>query len=153
MGLFDSVIGALGQAQGGGGTAQPDLLQAVIAMLANGQGGGAGGALGAGAGLGGLAGLVQQLQQAGLGDVVNSWVSSGPNLPVAPDRLGQALGGDAVSGLARQLGMADGDVLGPLSQLLPQVVDRLTPQGQLPQGQPAGLDDLAGMLGGLFNPR
>jgi uncharacterized protein YidB (DUF937 family) len=150
MGLLDSVVGALGQAQGGGTGAQPDLLQAVIAMLANGQGGGQAG------GLGGLAGLVQQLQQAGLGDIVDSWVSTGQNLPVAPDQLGAALGGDAVSGLSRQLGVPGDDVLGQLAQLLPQVVDTLTPGGQLPQGQAGGLggtEDLAGLLGGLLGPR
>ncbi|HSQ71900.1 MAG TPA: YidB family protein [Rubrivivax sp.] len=151
MGLLDSVIGALGQAQGAGGIApQPDLLQAVIAMLANGQGAGQGGL---GGGMGGLAGLVQQLQQAGLGDIVGSWVSTGQNQPVAPDQLGRALGSDTVAGLARQLGMSSEDMLGPLAQLLPQVVDRLTPDGRVPQGQPEGLEGLAGMLGGLFNPR
>lgn len=147
MGLFDSVVGALGQAQGGGAGAQPDLLQALISMLASGQGAGQAG------GAGGLAGLVQQLQQAGLGEIVNSWISTGQNLPVAPDQLGAALGGGTVDGLARQLGMPNDDLLGQLAQMLPQVVDQLTPGGQLPQGQPGGLGDLAGLLGGLLGPR
>ena len=151
MGLFDSIVGALGQAQVGGAGTQPDLLQTVIAMLTSGQGAGQG-AEQAG-GLGGLAGLVQRLQQAGLGEIVNSWVSTGQNLPVAPDQLGAALGGDTVSGLARQLGMPGDDLLGQLAQLLPQVVDQLTPGGALPQEQPGGLGDLAGMLGGLLGPR
>jgi uncharacterized protein YidB (DUF937 family) len=146
MGLLDSVIGAMGSASRGGG--QPDLLGAVIGML--GQGGGQGG------GLGGLAGLVTRMQQGGLGDVARSWVSTGQNLPIAPDQLGGVLGHDLVAGLAQQLGLNQGDLLGQLSQLLPQVVDKLTPDGQLPQGNlqdalgSAGLGDLAGMLGGLL---
>jgi uncharacterized protein YidB (DUF937 family) len=143
MDLLNSVIGALGQAPGGG--AQPDLLGAVIGMLGQGGGGAAGG-------LGGLAGLVEKFTQGGLGDVVNSWVSTGQNLPVSPDQLSQVLGSDTLSGLAGQLGMGQGDLAAQLSLLLPQVVDRLTPNGQLPglsQGA-GGMADLAGMLGGLM---
>jgi uncharacterized protein YidB (DUF937 family) len=139
MGLLDSVIGALGQAQGGGG-GQADLLGAVVGML--GQGGG----------VGGLGGLVEKFTQGGLGDVVNSWVSTGQNLPVSAEQLSQVLGSDTLAGLARQLGMGEGELGTQLSQLLPQVVDKLTPNGQLPGvGQGAGgLGDLAGMLGGLM---
>lgn len=136
MGLLDSVVGALGQSQGGG---QPDLLGAVIGML--GQGGGQAG------GLGGLAGLVAKFQQSGLGDVAASWVGTGENKPIAPDQLGGVLGNDMLSGLAQQMGMNQGDLLGQLSQMLPQVVDKLTPNGQLPSG---GLGDLGGLLGSLL---
>jgi len=148
MGLLDSVIGALGaqnQPQAGGGSA--DLLKVIVGMLGS-QGGG----------LGGLAGLVQKFEQAGLGHVANSWVGTGANHPVSPDQLGGVLGGDAVAGLARQLGLNPQDALGQLSQMLPQVVDKLTPQGRIPQGDlgamggAGGLGDLAGMLGGLLNP-
>ncbi len=136
MGLLDSVVGALGQAAGGGGgNGQAALLQAVIGLL--GQGGGAGG----------LAGLVNQFQQGGLGDVVQSWVSTGQNLPVSAEQLSGVLGQDTIGQLAQQLGMPQGDVAGQLSQLLPQVVDRLTPNGQLPTG---GLGDLGGLLGSLM---
>ncbi len=156
MGLLDSVIGAMGSASRQSG--QPDLLGAVIGML--GQGGGQGG------GLGGLAGLVNKMQQGGLGDVASSWVGTGQNQPIAPDQLGGVLGNDMVTGLAQQLGLNQGDLLGQLSQLLPQVVDKLTPDGQIPQGdiggmlgsmlggsgggQAGGLGDLAGLLGGLM---
>jgi uncharacterized protein YidB (DUF937 family) len=152
MGLLDSVIGALGHPQGGGQGGQGDLLGAVIGML--GQGGGQAG------GLGGLAGLVAKLQQSGLGDVASSWVSSGQNLPISPDQLGGVLGNDTVAGLAKQLGLDHGDLLGQLSHMLPQVVDKLTPNGQIPHGdvggmlgQSGGFDNLAGMLGGLLKQR
>ena len=137
MGLLDSVVGALGQAGGGGGGGgQAELLNAVIGML--GQNGG---------GLGGLAGLVNQLQQGGLGDAVQSWGSTGQNLPVSAEQLGGVLGQDTLGQLAQQLGMPQADVAGQLSQILPQVVDKLTPNGQLPSG---GLGDLGGLLGSLL---
>ena len=167
MSLLGSVIGALGQSQQGGGNGQADLLGAVIGML--GQNGGQGG------GLGGLAGLVTKMQQSGLGDVANSWVGTGENQAIAPDQLGNVLGSDMISGLTKQLGINQGDLLGQLSQMLPQVVDKLTPQGQVPQGDigsilgsllggqggtapgaqtgGAGMGDLVGMLGGLLAKR
>ncbi len=165
MSLLGSVIGAAlgGGSQGGGGNAA--LLNAVIGML--GQGGGSGGA----GGQGGLGGLISKMSQAGLGDVIGSWVGTGQNLPVQPDQLGAALGNDTISSMAGQLGMNSNDLLGQLSQMLPQVVDKLTPQGQVPQGDLAsilgslvgggqgggqaapGMGDLAGMLGGLLGRR
>ena len=142
MGLLDSVIGALGSQASGGGGSQGDLLNVIIGLL--GQPGG-----GANAGLGGLGGLLQKFEQAGLGDVAKSWVGTGANQPVTPDQLGGVLGNDAVAGIARQLGIDPQDALGQLSHMLPQVVDKLTPQGQIPQGDIGGLGDLGGLLGGL----
>jgi len=173
MGLLDSVIGALGQGAGGQPNPQAALISAIVGMLAQGggSGGGAGGlggmlgsALGGGAqggggtgglgGLGGLAGLVEQFSRHGMGDVAKSWVGTGQNLPVSPDQLGQVLGGDTLGQLSRQLGMNQGDLLGQLSQVLPQVVDKLTPQGQIPQGDIHGMGgDLGNLLGGLLNAR
>ncbi|MDO9092541.1 MAG: YidB family protein [Rubrivivax sp.] len=169
MGLLDSVIGALGQSQPeGGGGGHAALFSAVIGMLA--QGGGQGGGSGLG-GLGGLGGLISKMQRSGLGDVAASWVGTGQNQPIGADQLGQVLGGDMIEGLTRQLGMNQGDLLGQLSQMLPQVVDTLTPEGRVPQGdlggllgsllggaqggggQSGGMGDLAGMLGGLLNKR
>jgi uncharacterized protein YidB (DUF937 family) len=149
MGLLDSVIGAMGQGQGGGG-GQGDLLNLVIGMLGQGGGGQAGGA----GGMGGLIDLVGKFQQGGLGNVVNSWVGTGQNLPVSPDQLGGVLGQDTIASMAGKLGMNQGDLLGQLSQMLPQVVDKMTPNGQLPQGgEMPDLGNLAGMLGGLLNRR
>ncbi len=145
MGLLDSVIGALGAQNPPPGGGSGDLLGAIVGML---------GSQGAG-GLGGLAGLVQKFEQAGLGQVASSWVGTGANHPVSPDQLGGVLGGDVVAGLARQLGLNPQDALGQLSQMLPQVVDKLTPQGRIPAGDVGGMGgmgDLAGMLGGLLNP-
>ena len=146
MGLLDSVLGAaLGQGGNGGG-GQGALLNIVLGMLA-GNGSAAGGG-GAGAGLPGLGQLVEQFQQGGLGDVMGSWISTGQNLPISADQLGQVLGNEKIAGMASQLGVNPGDLLGQLSQMLPQVVDQLTPNGQIPQQ--ADLGGLGSMLGGLL---
>jgi uncharacterized protein YidB (DUF937 family) len=139
MGLLDSVLGAIGQSRGtGAGGAHADLINAVVAML--GQGGTAGG-------LGGLAGLVEKFEQGGLGQIVNSWISNGQNLPVSASQISQVLGPDIIGRLAQQLGLGHGDVSAQLARALPHLVDHLTPNGQLPQG---GIGDIAAMFGGLF---
>ncbi len=169
MGLLDSVIGALGQAQGqaggtaaaGAGTGLGDLLGGLGGPGA-GPGGAAGGQaellagiigmLGAGGQGGGLAALVQKFQQAGLGDVVASWIASGPNRAISAEQLGRVLGGDnALGGVAQQAGMDGNALMGQLAQLLPQLVDQLTPEGRLPDGgqlSSGGMENLAQMLGG-----
>ena len=138
MGLLDSVIGALGGSQGSG---QGDALQAVIAMLARG-----------GQGSGGLDGLVQQFQQGGLGDLIASWVGTGQNLPVSASQLQDVLGSDMLSQFAQQLGLPPGEAAGQLSQLLPQVVDKLTPNGQLSDVGSSGLGDLGSVLERFSRP-
>ena len=146
MGLLDSVLGsAMGALQGGGqGGAGGDVLMQVIGSLLQGQGG-------AGGAAGGLGALLQQLQQGGLGDAAQSWVSTGPNLPVSADQLQSALGADRIDALAQQVGLPAGDLSSQLAQFLPQVVDQLTPSGQLPAGGGADLGGLLGnVLGGLL---
>jgi uncharacterized protein YidB (DUF937 family) len=139
MGLLDSVLGGVMGAAGGGqgGGLNGDMLAQVLGGLLNNQGGGAGG----------LAGLVQQFTQGGLGQVVQSWVGTGANLPVSADQLQAVLGNDTLAKLAQQVGLNPGDLAGHLSLVLPQVVDHLTPGGQLPAD---GGADLSGMLGGLL---
>jgi uncharacterized protein YidB (DUF937 family) len=146
MGLLDSVLGsAMGALQGGGqGGAGGAVLMQVIGSLLQGQGG-------AGGAAGGLGALLQQLQQGGLGDAAQSWVSTGPNLPVSADQLQSALGADRIDALAQQVGLPAGDLSSQLAQFLPQVVDQLTPGGQLPAGGGADLGGLLGnVLGGLL---
>ena len=69
-----------------------------------------------------------KFQQAGLGDVMNSWVGTGANQPISGDQLGQVLGQDTLSALASKIGMEPGAAAGQLSQLLPGIVDKLTPR-------------------------
>jgi uncharacterized protein YidB (DUF937 family) len=81
-----------------------------------------------------------------MGDVVSSWIGSGQNMPIGADQLNNVLGSDMVANIARQLGMSNGDAASQISQMLPDVVDRLTPQGQMPQGGLGNVGDLLGML-------
>ncbi|MFI5447766.1 YidB family protein [Polaromonas sp. UC242_47] len=102
---------------------------------------------------GGLGGLLQKFQQAGLGDVAGSWVGSGQNQPISGEQLSQVLGPDTMSGLAEKLGVAPGEAAGQLSNILPGLIDHLTPQGQAPEQGLGNAGDLMGMLGGLLNKR
>ena len=98
--------------------------------------GGLGGLLAGGAAgsvlSGGLGDLLNQLQQKGHGDAASSWVSNGPNKPIAPGDLANALGADQINSLASQSGLSRDDLLQGLSQYLPDAVNHLTPDGRLP---------------------
>lgn len=136
MGLLDQVLGSLTNSQGGGSPLQSILGQLLSGQQSGQQGGpwgGQGGGQGGGA-AGGLGGILQQLEQAGLGNVVQSWIGNGQNQPVSPQQLHSALGNDQVQDMANQAGMAPGDLLAQLSHFLPQVVDGMTPNGKLPEG-------------------
>ena len=131
MGLLDTLTGLAGQALSSGGNSNP-LLTGVLGMLQNHEGG--------------IGGLVQAFQQKGLGDVAASWVGKGENLPISGEQLQSVLGSDMVSGLASKFGISQDQI----AQLLPQVVDQLTPNGQVEAG---GFDasQAMGMLQGWFN--
>lgn len=90
--------------------------------------------------MGGLGGLLEKLSRSGNEGTVDSWVRPGENKPIAPGQLGDALGSQTISDLARKAGVSESELLEQLSRVLPGVVDKLTPQGQVPpQNQ---LDDL-----------
>ncbi|GAC1346551.1 MAG: hypothetical protein NVSMB18_29110 [Acetobacteraceae bacterium] len=119
MGLLDSVLGGL---LGGNSNAGP--LQSVMGSILGGGGGQSG--------MGGLGGLVNRFQQAGLGDIANSWVGNGPNQPVAPQQLQQVFGHEQINQWSQQSGMEPQGLLSQLSHLLPHAVDQMTPNGQMP---------------------
>lgn len=144
MGLLDSMLGSVLGGQSGaqaapGGEALAQVLGGLL------SGGGSGGGAG-----GGLGGLVEQFQRAGLGEVIGSWIGTGRNLPVSAEQIGQVLGSDTVAQIAQRLGVDPAQAAGQLSHLLPEVIDRLTPNGQLPAQAGVGAPDLLGMLGGLL---
>jgi len=116
--------GAPGAGTGAGNLG--DLLKGVLG------GGAAGTALS-----GGLNDLLKQLQQNGQGDVANSWVGTGQNKAIAPKDLASALGADRINGLMAYSGMSREDMLSGLSKHLPNVVDKLTPEGRLPTEEEA----------------
>ncbi|MDP3701534.1 MAG: YidB family protein [Hylemonella sp.] len=153
MDLLKSVLGGLAAAaQGNAGQAQApaaggvDLaaLAPVLMELLAGKGGGAGAAGG------GLGGLVEQLTQGGLGDAVQSWIARGQNMPVSGNQLESALGSDVLGRLGGQVGMNGGQLGDVLAQALPGLIDRMTPDGQLPQGGAGQGPDLGALLGQLL---
>jgi uncharacterized protein YidB (DUF937 family) len=75
---------------------------------------------------------LDKLQKGGLGEAANSWVGSGQNQPVSPAQLGSALGPNIVKVLAQSSGLSEEEISKQLSQVLPGVVDKLTPEGRLP---------------------
>jgi uncharacterized protein YidB (DUF937 family) len=128
MGLFDSVLNGLGdQAAGGLG----DLLK----------------------GQGGVAGLAEKFGGAGLGDTVQSWVGTGSNRNITPEQIQQVLGSGPIADFAARLGISPEQASETLAGLLPEAVDRLTPNGQaadaggLLDQLPGGVGD---MLGGVL---
>lgn len=138
MGLLDMAMGMLGGNQQQSGDPKAQLLQAAIQMLSSNQGGG-------------LQGLMGTLQNAGLGDALASWIGTGQNMPVSGDQIQQALGdGGQLQQLAQATGLSQGDAASHLSEMLPELIDKLTPNGEVPQG---GLGDLAGMLSQFLGQR
>jgi uncharacterized protein YidB (DUF937 family) len=81
---------------------------------------------------GGLGGLLNQFQQSGHGNIMKSWIGTGPNQPISPNQLGSALGPKIIHALAQKTGMSEQELTAHLSQILPVVVDKLTPNGHLP---------------------
>jgi uncharacterized protein YidB (DUF937 family) len=97
---------------------------------------------------GGLNGLVNQFTSKGMGDVVSSWVSTGKNLPISADQIQKVLGDDTISEMTSKLGMNKNALTGQLSNLFPKVVDKLTPQGKVPEGDI--LSQSKELLGGIL---
>jgi uncharacterized protein YidB (DUF937 family) len=120
MGLLDDVMGMAGTGNTG---AQPQLHAGVLGMLLDYINSPQ---------VGGVAGLQQMFQQKGLGGVVASWIGTGQNLPISGDQLQNVLHSDALENIAAKLGVDRGQVTSVLSQMLPNVVDKLTPNGQAP---------------------
>jgi uncharacterized protein YidB (DUF937 family) len=141
MSGFDDMIRS---AAPGGNIGKP-LMLALGALLASGvlfRGSGAGQTAdvpaqptsdeGAGGVVSGLGGLLKKLEQGGLGNAANSWVGSGQNQPVSPGQLGSALGPSIIKMLAQKSGLPEEELTKQLSQVLPGLVDKLTPNGRVP---------------------
>ncbi|WP_297909282.1 YidB family protein [Thiomonas sp.] len=123
MGLLDDALGALGA----GGPDTQGLLQAAAHLVQQQPGG--------------LDGLAQRFEQAGLGDIVHSWIGAGANAPVSAEQIQQVLDAPMLADLADKLGVDPQQAASSLAQVLPQLVDHLTPGGSLP-----GAGEVDGML-------
>lgn len=99
---------------------------------------------------GGFTALIASFQKGGLGEVVASWVGTGQNQPVTPDQLGAVLDPNVVNDLAAKTGQDPSSVLSSLSAILPQVVDKATPDGEVPSNPSFNPADLLGSLSGIL---
>jgi len=131
MGLLDSVLG-----QVLGGIQQQQQPQGGLAEVL-------GGLLADNGAHGGLGGLISRFEQAGMGDVVGSWIGRGSNMPISGGQLQDVLGPEVIQGIAQKLGMN-------ASTLLPTLIDHLTPNGQAPAQGLGSHDDLLSSLSGLL---
>jgi uncharacterized protein YidB (DUF937 family) len=152
MGLLDGILKQLGGAKGGqaaglGALAEivmknPQLVSAAISMLTpkdTSVGGG-----------GGLGDVISAFNKSGLGDVMSSWVGGGPNKPVDPGALANVLGPEILGQFAQKAGIGQADAGSALASVLPELINHITPQGQVPQGNALDgvLGSLLGQLGG-----
>ena len=133
MGLLDGILNQLkgGQGEGSGlgslismAAKNPQVLAAVAGLLST-RDTSVGGS-------GGLGGLVAAFQKKGMGDMVSSWISTGPNPPITAAQVTTVLGGDTMEQFAHKAGVPVADAASLLAGLLPSVVDKLTPDGTLP---------------------
>ena len=120
MGLLDQVIGGLAGKLTGSGD-QSKLLDSVMGLINNPE-------------TGGLTGLVQSFKDKGLGNAISSWISTGENLPVSGEQIQQVVNSEKIQQIAGKLGISGPEVSNVLAGLLPQVIDKLTPNGTLPEG-------------------
>lgn len=134
MGLLDAVLGGSGNTSNAGGFDAQQVMALVAQLLQQ---------------AGGIEGLLAKLQAGGLGEAAQSWVGTGANQPVSGDQLGGALGPDLMGTLGGLLGANGQQASSVLAQVLPGLIDQLTPQGRVPAGGEANpLDALGGLLGG-----
>ncbi|MBB3306544.1 MULTISPECIES: YidB family protein [unclassified Enterobacter] len=132
MGLLDDLVGSLGNSNGSGQGNQMQQLMAIWNWVQE---------------QGGVEVLLQKFQQGGLGQVLNSWIGSGSNHSVDGGEIQNALGQDQLQSLADKLGTDVNGASGTLAALLPQVIDKLSPQGHI---DTSNTQDLGAMVDGLF---
>ena len=133
MGTLDSLLQQVKGELSGGTEQQHRIASSLITQLSSG---------------GGLASLVQSFTASGLGQQVKSWIGTGANLPVTAQQIQQALGSDRIRQLATEHGIDPQQISAHLAQILPVVVDKLTPNGQV-QGASV-VDGLKSVLGGVL---
>ena len=121
MGLLDGILkGVAGKFLGGEGEGSNPLMGMVGNLLSGSQSGG-------------LSGLIQTFNSKGLGDVISSWVGTGENFPISGQQIQEVLGSEQIQKMAEKLGTSKEEVSGGLASLLPQMIDKLTPNGDVPE--------------------
>ncbi len=136
MAIFDSIISEAAERFGLGDKAGP-LVGALLSMITSNEGGG-------------LAGFISKFTGAGMGDLVNSWISTGDSQPISENQLSSVLGGDVISGIADKVGIPGSLASSALAFILPGVIDKLTPDGIVPTSLPDTIINYIGGLTGLL---
>jgi uncharacterized protein YidB (DUF937 family) len=136
MSLFDDLAGKLAPSIGTPGSGGQNLAQSVLSLLNDPQ-------------HGGLPGLVQSFEKQGLGGVIGSWIGTGPNQPISPQQIGNALGAGRLQQLSASTGLPLEALGGQLAGALPGLIDKLTPAGTMPQGDL--MAHAEGLLKGMFS--
>ena len=132
MGMLDGLINsALGGMLGQGGQAQSPLLQMALQVLQQN---------------GGVEGILDKFRQGGYADQAASWQSTGQNIPVSGSALQEVLGSGTIGQIAQQLGMSHGDAAGGLAQVLPLLIDKFTPNGEVPDNHDDMVEQALAML-------
>ena len=139
MGLLDGILGnVLGASLGGNRTQSQtqDPLSSILGGLTGRSGGGTGNillqlALSMLQQQGGLEGVLGKFRQAGMGAQADSWVGTGRNMNISPDQLEQVFGSGALNDIASKLGMPQDQADSAMSQVLPELINQLTPQGEV----------------------
>lgn len=121
MGLLNEIVGKITGLMGHGEGEQSGLLEGVMQLLGNKE-------------TGGLGGLVQSFQENGLGGIISSWIGTGENQPISADQIQQVLGNETIQNIAAKAGIAPEEISGKLAEFLPGVIDKLTPDGTIPEG-------------------
>ena len=134
MGLMDTVMGLVGKSGGG-----KDVMSQLSTMLTGKGGDGMG-----------LSRLMDQFKGAGLGDKADSWVGTGENQPLSPDEVEKAIGADRLAKMSKETGKSVDELKQDLSTAIPESVNKLTPEGKMPN--PSDLMNMAKNLdlGSLF---
>jgi len=137
MGLLDGLLSeVVASATGASGQQPSNPLSAILGGLASGNQNQSGNLLAAAMSLvqqnGGLGGVLDLLRGSGLGAQADSWVGTGANMPVSPAQVQSAFGNSALSGIASQLGLSPGQASSAMAQILPELVNQMTPQGHVP---------------------
>lgn len=120
MSFFDEVKNKAAGMLGGLKGEHLGILETIMGMVTNKESGG-------------LGGLVDSFKEKGLGDIMSSWISTGKNLPISPEQVEEGIGQERVNQFATEAGMSPEAAKSKLAELLPGVVDKLTPQGHLPE--------------------
>jgi len=118
MGLLDDIKGKISGILGSGESEKSGLLEGIMQMIES----------------KGLGGLLQSFQEKGLGDVISSWVGTGENQPISADQIQEVLGGDVMQKIADKAGIPQEELSGKLAEVLPGVIDKMTPDGTIPEG-------------------